>query len=302
MHALAFHARRISQLLTGLFLLALLGGVAHARDPGQPFTGSAAELRAKHAELRDQLASNPFRSPLHLVSSESSDRVSGSIYAVIRQPFAAASAALVQPAAWCDILILHMNTKYCRASGAQNAVLDVAIGKKQDQAVADAFRVAFTFRVPAASSDYLKVALNADAGPLGTRDYRIAFEATPLDADRTFIHLDYSYAYGVAGRLAMGAYLGTTGREKVGFTVIGTLADGRPKLIGGMRGVAERNTMRYYLAIESHLGALSSPPQARIEKSLRDWFAATERYPRQLHELREAEYLDMKRREYLRQS
>jgi hypothetical protein len=68
-----------------------------------------------------------------------------------------------------------------------------------------------------------------------------------------------------------------------------------------MRGLVERNTMRYYLAIEAFLGALSSPPQARLEKSLHDWFSAIERYPRQLHELEQSEYLDMKRKEYLRQ-
>ena len=38
-----------------------------------------------------------------------------------------------------------------------------------------------------------------------------------------------------------------------------------------------------------------------MEKSLRDWFAGSERYPRQLHEMGEAEYLAMKRKEYLRQ-
>ena len=59
--------------------------------------------------------------------------------------------------------------------------------------------------------------------------------------------------------------------------------------------------MRYYLAIEAFLGALSAPPQARLEKSLHDWFAAIERYPRQLHDLEQSEYLDMKRKEYLRQ-
>jgi hypothetical protein len=100
----------------------------------------------------------------------------------------------------------------------------------------------------------------------------------------------------------MRLYLGTAGADKVGFTVVGKQPDGAPKYVGGMRGVAERNTMRYYLAIESHLGALSSPPQARIEKSLRDWFAATQRYPRQLREMEQAEYLSMKRREYQRQS
>ena len=59
--------------------------------------------------------------------------------------------------------------------------------------------------------------------------------------------------------------------------------------------------MRYYLAIEAFLGALSVPPRARLEKRLHDWFAAVERYPLQLHELEQGEYLDMKRREYLRQ-
>jgi hypothetical protein len=68
--------------------------------------------------------------------------------------------------------------------------------------------------------------------------------------------------------------------------------------VGGLRGVVERNAMRYYLAIEAHLGALSAPPGARPERSMREWFAATERYPRQLHEIGRAEYLEMKRVEY----
>ena len=68
-----------------------------------------------------------------------------------------------------------------------------------------------------------------------------------------------------------------------------------------MRGLVERNTMRYYLAIEAFLDAVSSPPQARLEQRLHDWFAATERYPRQLHELDEGAYLEMKRRESKRQ-
>lgn len=64
---------------------------------------------------------------------------------------------------------------------------------------------------------------------------------------------------------------------------------------------AERNTMRYYLAIESFLGALTAAPQDRTEKSMQAWFEAVERFPRQLHEMERAEYLEMKRREYARQ-
>jgi hypothetical protein len=124
-------------------------------------------------------------------------------------------------------------------------------------------------------------------------------EATPLDAGRSLLHLRYSYAFGFAGRVAMQAYLGTIASEKRGFTVVGKQADGRPLYIDGMRGLVERNTMRYYLAIEAYLGAQAAP-QDRLEKSLRDWFAAIERHPRQLHELEQGEYLAMKRKEYLR--
>jgi hypothetical protein len=161
--------------------------------------------------------------------------------------------------------------------------------------------VAFAYRVAAQAPNYLQIRLDAGEGPLSTRDYRIVLEAVPLENGQTFIRLSYSYAYGSVGRLAMQAYLGTIGRDKVGFTVAGTHADGQPLLIGGMRGVVERNTMRYFLAIDAFLGALSEPPQAQLEKRLHDWFAATEHYPRQLHEMERGAYLDMKRREHRRQ-
>jgi hypothetical protein len=185
--------------------------------------------------------------------------------------------------------------------GDQGSILNVSIGNKHHQPLNLAHRVGFVYRVAAQTPNYLQVTLHADQGPLGTRDYRIVFEAVAVDSGRTFIHVSYAYGFGTMGRLAMQAYLGTVGRSKVGFTVAGTQADGRPLHIGGMRGVVERNTMRYYLAIEAFLGALSTPPQARLEKRLRDWFAAAERYPRQLHEMERDEYLDMKRKEYLRQ-
>jgi hypothetical protein len=83
--------------------------------------------------------------------------------------------------------------------------------------------------------------------------------------------------------------------------VTGTLADGTPQLIAGARGMMERNTMRYFLAIDAYLGALSAPVDGRMEKSLRDWYAGSERHRRQLHEMEQAEYLAMKRIEVLRQ-
>ena len=274
-------------------------GAAHAGDADANSPGS---LRAKYGALQVQLSHNQFQRPLYLDSSETPGSVTGDVYALVNYPFATVNSALNSPGNWCDIMILHLNTKYCRAASAgQGSVLNVAIGKKYDQPLDEAYRVAFTYGVAAQSPNYLQVRLSADEGPLATHNYRIVFEAVPIGNAQTFIRLSYSYAYGLAGRLAMQAYLGTSGSNKVGFTVVGNQSDGRPLHIGGMRGVVERNTMRYYLAIEAFLGALSTPPQARLEKRLHDWFAATERYPRQLRELEQSEYLDLKRREYTRQ-
>ncbi len=282
--------------MSACLLAATLTSAGHAEvDP-------AAGLRAKFEAMRIQLGSNQFGRPLHLDSAESADGLTGNAYALIDHPFATVAGALHSPGDWCEILALHINTKYCRAAmKGQASVLNVSIGAKHDQPLEGAYRVKFDFRVAAQTPDYLQVRLDADQGPLSTRDYRIVMQAVAVEEGRTFIHLSYSYGFGAMGRVALQAYLHTIGRSKVGFTVAGMQANGKPRHIGGSRGVVERNTMRYYLAIEAFLGALATPPQARFEKRLNDWFAAAERYPRQLHEMERDEYLDMKRKERLRQ-
>lgn len=279
-------------------LLCAAAGLAIGEDT-EP--AAAALLRARYDALQARLGHNQFQRPLALDSTEAPGEVAGDIYAIIESPFAAAGAAFGSPGDWCEILILHINTKACSVSSSgPETVLSLWIGTKHDQALEGASRVDLAFRVRSRTASYLQVGLGAKAGPMGTRDYRIALEAIPLPNGQTFIHLVFSYGYGNLGRLAMQAYLATTGRNKVGFTVIGAQPDGQPNYIGGVRGAVERNTMRYYLAIEAFLGAASAPPQAQFEKRIRDWYAASELYPRQLHELGQGEYLDMKRRENAR--
>jgi hypothetical protein len=280
-------------------LLVLAPCAARADD-----AGSAAALRARFDQLGDKLRYNQYRRPLHLVSRELADGVSGEIHAFVAQPFATTGAALGKAKAWCEILLLHLNTKACESSTVAGAtVLNMRIGKKHDQPLGDAYRVDFAYRVVATTADYLQVTLLADKGPIGTHDYRIVLEAAPAADGRTMIRLAYSYAFGTAGGLAMQVYLGTTGRDKVGFSLAGKDSGGTPRFVGGMRGVVERNTMRYFLAIEAFLGALATAPaSARLEKSLSDWFAAVDGYPRQLREIGREEYLVMKRKEYLRQA
>ena len=265
-------------------------------------TGPAAALRAKHTDLSAQLRQNQFKRPLVLDSVEQRNGLKGDIYGVVDYPFSVVKAALNNPGHWCDVMILHINTKYCHAvAGAAGTTLKVNIGKKTPEELADAPRVEFKYSVAASSADYLDIMLVARDGPMGTSDYRIHLEAVSLSSSQTFLHLTYSYAVNFGGRLAMQTYLATVGSGKVGFTVTGKEPDGEPAYVAGVRGLVERNTMRYFLAIDTFLHATRAEPAMQLEQRLQSWFTAVEQYPRQLHEVDRPAYLEMKRAEVARQ-
>lgn len=272
----------------GVLLALLIPLSSHAAGSLGP-----AALRTSHASLAPQLANNAFGGPLVLQSEEVARRIDGDVYAVVDHPFGAVSAALSDPAQWCEILILHLNTKHCRPGSAR---LELRVGTKQPQPVHAAALLAFSWRPPTVRPDYLSVQMDAADGPYDTRDYRLLAEAVPLEGNRTFLHMGYALSYGGASDLAMRLYLGTIGRDKVGFTRAAN------DYVGGMRGVVERNTMRYYLAIDAYLDSLSAPAGQQQEKRLQAWFDATGKYPRQLHELDREAYLRMKRAELQRQA
>lgn len=252
-------------------------------------------LRAQYDRLSTQLASSPFQRPLLLHSSDDGAHPSGEMHAVLGHSFDTLAQSLRRADAWCELLTLPANVKRCRVTGDGAApTLQLAIGRKTDQPVEEAHAVDFRFQVVAAQAQYLLVEMQAAKGPLGTSQYRLTLEAVPLDARRSFVRMRYAYANNLAARLATSAYLATAGRDKVGFSVVGRHPGGEPRYVGGIQGIAERNTMRYFLAIESYLDTLPTPPEQRLERRLRDWFLATERYPRQLHELTLEEYLASK--------
>ena len=283
------------QWLCATVLLALLLAT-------QTYAQAPESLKARHAALAEQLSDNPFQRPLHLESRQTEDTLQGDIYAVIEQPYAVVGPALQGIDRWCDILILHLNVKSCRASVPKAGdTLSLNIGRKFDRPLADEYLFEFLYTVTVASPDYLQVVLNAEEGPLGTSRYRVLLEVVALDAARSFLHLSYSYNYGTVARLAAQGYLATIGRHKVGFSIVNRKANGEPVYIRSVRGVIERNTMRYYLAIEAYLGALSTPAPQQVEKRLNDWYTGVARYPLQLHELERDEYLNMKRKEIRRQ-
>ncbi len=263
------------RLLPALFFAALVSGTAQAQDAGA--------LRARHAALKEQLASNPFGRPLHVESSVSGGTHKGEIYAVIEQPYRVVAPALARTAHWCDILTLQVNIKRCDAADEKLAAF---ITRKARDPADGAHRVEFSYQVLGSSADYLQVALRAPSGPVGTRDYQIRLEAAPLDSRRTFIHLSYAYTLGTMARFAMDGYLAGAGRDKRGFSVE-----------GGERAVVERGAMRHYLAIEAHLDSLGAPAGQRLEKRLRGWYAAISRYPQLQERVGPDEYVEMKRKQ-----
>jgi hypothetical protein len=270
---------------------------AAAADPDP-----AVALRARYVALSPQLEQSLVKPHLYVESAEGRRAAHGDVYAVVNYPIGAVSDAFSSPRHWCDALILHLNVKYCRyVVRGKRPALAVALGRKSDQPLENAYRIEFAYSAAPARPDYMHAELNASKGPLGTGDYRIVLEAVGLEQDRAFAHLRYSYTYGLEARIAMQAYLATAGSSKVGFTQIREPNDPQPKFVGGARGAIERNTVRYYLAIDAYLAALTAPAAERFEQSLERWFSATERYPRQLHEVDRSTYLEMKRREYQRQ-
>jgi hypothetical protein len=263
------------RVLTLTFLFVF--GPAQAQD--------AAALRARYAELEDQLTKNAFGRPLHVDSDVSGGTHKGQIYAVIEHPYGAVAAALARPAQWCEILMLQVNIKRCSASNEQS--LTAFITRRPRDRADDAHRVDFRLEGAAASTEYLRLALSAPSGPMGTRDYKIVLEAAPLDPQQTFMHMSYAYSLGSMARFALDAYLAGAGRDKAGFSVP-----------GGERGVVERAAMRHYLGIEAYLNSLATPQEKRLETRLRDWYAATTRYPQLREPVGIDEYVEMKLNEF----
>jgi len=123
------------------------------------FAQDAATLKARYASLHDKFANNQFGRPLVLESTQTSGDLKGDIYAIVEHPYPTVQQALVLPEHWCDILILHLNVKRCKASAGTPKVVALNVGRKFDQPIEDAYQLDFNYRVGASTADYLQVLL-----------------------------------------------------------------------------------------------------------------------------------------------
>lgn len=248
---------------------------------------------------RARLVANSFGLPLFLDSSERDGKVQVDVYGVFDYPFGSVVNALKVPANWCDIVSLHPNIKACTYKELPDAwQLVFYLGRKVYERPEDTRKVFYQFRNVAQRQRYLDIILNADEGPFGTRDHRIRFEAMPLDAERTFVHVGYAYRDSLALRLAGAVYLATLGSGKIGFTVTGTDSSGNPVYIGGARGAIERNAVRYYFAIQAFMKTLPYPEETRFDRRIGEWYDFTDRYRQQLFEMDKKDYLELKTTEH----
>ena len=125
--------------------------------------------------------------------------------------------------------------------------------------------------------------------------------AVPLERGKTFLQLTYSYGYGLAGRMAMQAYLGTVGADKVGFSVVGSDGDGSRSSSAAC--AARSSATRCATTWRSMPTSIrcARRPTSSWSARIQGWFSATERFPRQLREMDRPTYVAMKRQEHERQ-
>ena len=263
--------------------------------------GSAQDLLQRYEAMHQQLASSVLGVPAAISSFEQDDQLHGEVYALLEKPFGSLQPHMVQTAQWCQMILLHLNISACtREQTSGQDWITFYSGGKTNLLLEKAYPLRFHFQVSDAGPAHMQVLLSAEKGPFGTRDYRISLSAIPV-AQGSFIRMSYSFRSSTASRLGTSLYLATAGRGKIGFTRLDNADQGGPQYIGGTRGIAERNAVRYYFALQAHMESLDLPAGQRFAQASARWFDLTERYPAQLHEIERQDYLATKKLESVEQ-
>jgi len=259
-------------------------------------------MRFKYHEVEAQLMKNNFGIPLNIESIKENNTMYGDVYGIIDHPFDNVRRTLGVSANWCDIMSLHLNIKACTYRKLNHRyLLTLYCGRKFYQPPEDTYQIPYEYRITSQQRGYIQVLLTADKGPLNTKNHQIKVEAIPLDKHRTFIHLSYGYSYGNLLSMAMKSYFATFGHGKIGFSMESTDEQNNPVYVDGIRGVIERNSVRYYLAIQSYMDTLKFPPEKRFEKRIGKWYDLTDQFKKQLFEMKKEEYCNYKKQERLNQ-
>jgi hypothetical protein len=253
-------------------------------------------LAERYQQLKSGVEATLPGTSISLVSAEQDGVLSADVTSILPYPYTTTAPALAAVENWCQFMPLHFNIKACTfETDERGEVLTLYSGRKIYQAPDDSHMLTYRVEKRIQSGERLALRLHADSGPAGTRDYRIEVDAMPVK-EGTLFHIRSSYRTSMTSALLTSTYLSTLGRDKVGFTRIEQ--EGALHPVQGMRGVVERNVMRYQIAIDTFLETQALPESSRREAALRSWFRQNESHPQQLHEMTEKEYLEIKHREW----
>jgi hypothetical protein len=173
------------------------------------------------------------------------------------------------------------------------------VGTKDYQTPDEAYEVQYRFKATR-DLEQIQVELESSRGPMGAKRNRLTVEAMSMNGE-TILHFTSAIEMSTVSRVATATYLATLGRHRIGFSVVED-GDGKKTPVKGIKGMIERNAMRYYLALQTHIEQRKEPESTRFERSLSTWFDLTERFHDQLYEVPREEYLENKKRERLNQT
>lgn len=286
-------------LITAYFRRPLYLGLAFIVLSTSPAWGSPALLDHYH-QLRNGTGETLPGTRINLTSSDQDSVLSAEVNSIVETPFETLADALAQPENWCQFIPLHFNIKACTYQMIDGqAQLTFYSGRKTYQPPEDSYEMTYQFVVMQHDESQLRLHLHADRGPVGTKRYQIVLAAIPVE-EGTLLHIESSYRPSFLSTMLTRSYLATVGRGKVGFS-LKTDKEGKAKPVQGIKGIIERNVMRYHIAINTFLSTQSLPDANRHEVTMTRWFRENDSYPRQLHEMDEEDYLNIKRKEWLNQ-
>ena len=242
--------------------------------------------------LDDSSQENPFYLQAKIVKY----RQTGEAAMYFEQPLSELADSLSDISNWCDVLILHLNTKACtyNLNKSGENTLTIYLGRKFYQDPDDAFVMKYRFQTER-QDNYFSALITAKKGPLGTSDYRIQLEVADMEG-KTFGRFLVSQKHSWISSKAAKLYVATTGRDKKGISVVGHNDAGNPIYSDGELGIAERNLLRYYFAFTAFFSARNDPEENQFKKRMNNWYDQTERYE-QLYEVDRKQYIGDKEKE-----
>lgn len=209
-----------------------------------------------------------------------------------------ASASLYGPEAWCELLFLHINVKACTYGNSEDGQwIKLYMGRKFYQHPKKAKQIKLEFNSGISDDDLNWATLTADEGPFNTSDYYIGLFAIEAN-NGIYVQLRSSQKADSVATSATDLYFKTLGKNKVGFSIVGTDHNGKPKYSGGAQAALERNVVRYLLAAQIYMQTHSQTGIDGMRNRTKLWYDATEKYAEQLHEVERDDYLRDKEKEY----